>query len=610
MAYQTNGITDLNSGFINLPSKYTSTWERFTSGLNASNATASSVGTLLTSDNQGIVIGQNTIGVVALDNGKKRYTILGQDVTSAAQTVTGASTSITTSAVNVYNGVSGLIGQAASFGASQINQMANSQIGGQIGDTLKTFGGNLFSGNNTVEESNNFNIDAALGINGGLGNAAGTQVSDAAKAIGNAANVASKEVKQYIAPVTETIEAIYKIGDEFDKIIKDTFLGQMFNIKGSEILCALFCIIISLLPCSTRQELYDALVAIRQGIKTANATIDAISNMTKTPVEVPLFNEKSIADNIKNLFPAKFQGTNLNKALGTSSDSTTKKPAIPLTLPPDVLSIVNNVVMVLSILAKGQITIPVGFNGTIWTFAQAVLAIIQAMVIQAVDEFLTKIVKDIEKSLKKMMPQICIGNMASKFINRIINALKSIKAFLLAQIKMMLGDMNGFGIKWKTFGWYFKEIQELLAMLKALQLILKKFPELALSCGISPCNQNPSPEIQDITDAINNGQIINETNEPANILPLDQTPQGKTLDDLVSTFQTMTNNPNTCVLQTQDGFCVMMPDMFKDAPSQIRDIALSPEFLASLGSAYTVFANQNVPGINIVYTYKIESGVY
>lgn len=606
MSYQTDTITNIFSGFTNVTSQYTNTWKKLTSPASD---------TIVTNTNQTLQISDplrvngTTIGLVADASGKKRYQILGQDVTTAAQALISTSTLITSTGANAYDYASSAIGQVTSFGSNQINQLANTQLSGQIGDTLRTFGGNLFSGSNTVDASNNFNIGAALGINGGLGNAVGTQVKDAANAIGNATNVVSKEVKQYIAPVTETIQAIYAIGKEFDEIIKDTFLGQIFNIKGSEILCALFCIIISMLPCSTRQQLYDALVAIRQGIKTANSTIDAINNMTKTPVEVPLFNEKSIADNIKSLFPAKFQGTNLNAALGISSDSTTKKPAIPLTLPPDVLSIVNNIVMVLSILAKGQITIPVGFNGTIWTFAQAVLSIIQAMVIQAVDEFLTKTVKDIEKSLKKMMPQICIGNLASKFINKIINALKTIKSFLLSQLKMMLGDAKGFGLKWKTFGWYFKEIQELLAMLKALQLILKKFPELALQCGISPCNENPSPDVQDITDAIRNGQLINETNEPANLLPYDQTPQGKTLDELASTFQTMTKNPNACVLQTQDGFCVMMPDMFQDAPSQIKDLALSPEFLSSLGSAYTVFASQDIPGINIVYTYKIENGV-
>lgn len=601
-----NGMIDQNISYTNLSSKFVDTYNQVTDAVNAD-------GTIRTGSNTIIRVPSSTsqgqpqyIGLVADSSGKQRYTLLGTDITEAAKTITSASTALTSAAALTYDTIASGITQAAGQGVNLVNQFANSAAGTAIGDTLKTLGGNVFSGNNTVDPANNFNIGGALGLDQGLGNGVGQTVQDAATKIGNAVDVASKEIESYLGPVNETLETIANIGTEFDNIIKDTFLGQIFGIKGPEILCALFCIIISMLPCDTRQQLYEATVAIRQGIQTANATIGAITNATKTPVEVPLFNNKSISDNIQSLFSAKLQGTNLNKALGVTDKPTTKTAAVPLQLSPDVLSIVNNIVMVLSILAKGQITIPVEINGDIWTFAKAVLAIIQAMVCQMVDEFLTKVIKDIEKSLKKMMPQICIGNMASIFINRIISAINTIKLFLLSMLRQLFGDFNGFGLKWKTFGWYFKEIQELLAMLEALQLILKKFPDLALQCGISPCNNNPSPDVWDIQQAIQNGALINETNEPANVLPYDQTPQGQTLDELASTFQDMTKNPNTCVIQTQDGFCVMMPDMFKDAPSQIKQLALSPEFLSSLGSAYTVFASQDIPGINVVYTYKLK----
>jgi hypothetical protein len=494
---------------------------------------------------------------------------------------------------------------------SVVKNFSSGNIGAGIGGALtavSTLGGSLGFGPNASNTTagGTLNIGESLGFSGGAGEAAGKLMSDTAEELGKKTDAASKKVKGYIAPITETLKTLEGIGEEFDKIIKDTFLGQIFKIKGSEILCALFCIIISLLPCAVRQRLYDAVVAIKQGLALANSAIDSINNMTRQPVEVPLFNEKTIADNVQALFSDKLKGKASNKALNVPRGTETRKPIQTLEVPQDVLSILNNIVLVLSILAKGQITLPVGTTGVMWSFAQAVLAIVQMIVVQVVDEFLTKVVKDVEASLKKMIPQMCVGNLAAKFINRIIEAVKALKGFLLECLKMLLGDFNGFGLKWKTFGWYFKELQELLAMLKALQMILKKFPDLVLQCGISPCNDLPSKELQEIQDSIRNGLTINETNMPANILPKDMTPQGKTLDELADTFKSMTGNPDSYAVQAENGFYVIMPDMFQDAPVQIRNLINSPEFLNTLGGAYTLYVDPNSSGINVVYTYELK----
>ncbi len=179
-------------------------------------------------------------------------------------------------------------------------------------------------------------------------------------------------------------------------------------------------------------------------------------------------------------------------------------------------------------------------------------------------------------------------------------------------MKGLLGSIEGFGLKWKTFGWYFKEIQELLAILKALSLILKNFADLALACGITPCNKNPDPGVDDITNAIRNGELVNATNLPASLYPIDQytkrTDSTPELDRLSSTFKELVNNPDACTFKDGNGFCVAMPDLFSDAPSQIKDMAVSPEFLAALGDAYTVYSGAETGGITVVYTYRLQGG--
>lgn len=480
---------------------------------------------------------------------------------------------------NIAAGVSSAMGALSSLGSSFGSgpNASNTTNGGtlNIGETLG------------FDQNNNSSTNLTLDLTGGDSST-------------------TKTIKGYTAPIKETIETIQAIGKDFDKIIEESFLGQIFKIKGSEILCALFCIIISMLPCSVRQVLYDAVTSIKDGLAMANSTLNSINSMTKKPVEVPLFNEKTVADNVKSLFSDKLQGTALNNVLNTPIGTETRKPTSSIDIPQDVLTIINNVVLLVSILAKGQITIPVGFvksTSTIWSFAQAVLSIVQAMLTQVVDEFLTKVVKQVEQDLKGMMPQMCVGNLASKFINKIMEAIKALKAYLLKLLKNLLGDSSGFGLKWKTFGWYFKELQDLLAMLKALQLILKKFPDLLLQCGLSPCNESDAKEYQDIKDAIQNGLYINETNAPAKISPTDMTPKGKTLDELAGTFQSMTGNPNAYVVQGDNGFFVVMPNFLAGAPPQIINLANSNEFLQTLGSAYTI--NPTDAGLSVTYTYEL-----
>ncbi len=454
---------------------------------------------------------------------------------------------------------------------------------------------------NTISDTTTSGINT---LGKGLGSGTST-ILDGAGRVGNAIDTGSKKIEGYLAPVTETLEKISGIGKSFDDIIKNTFLGQIFKIKGSEILCALFCIIVSLLSCKERQALYQAVMDTKNAMNSVNSVASGVSSMTlggSSNVEVPVFNNQTLADNVKNLFSKNKIDT--AKQFGIPSNTQTKKAPVTFALPPGVADIVQKITMILSVIAKGQITIPVGINGNIWDIAQAILYVLQSQAVQMADEFMTKVIKDMEKYLKGIMPQICIGNLASVFINKIIVAMKDLKNYLLEQLKQLFGASEGFSIKWKTFGWYFNGMMDLLAMLKALSLILKHFADLALQCGVQPCSAPlPDSEIAQIQEAVRHGMLAKETNEPANILPVDQMPTGKTLDDIAGAMKDMTGK-DLHVLPSNDGFTVVMPNLYTDAPPQIRDLLTSPEFLNELGSAYTLYVPLDMSFINVVYTYK------
>lgn len=607
-----------------------------------------------------VATGSNTILVVdgkqlikvPIEGGKSRYVVADIDVSDAANAIVDASNAVSSTIVNVSEKVASTASSTLDSMKEFSKKFDNSINAKSIQETISTLGGNLFT-HEVSKDVTQFDIGNALGLNEGLGNAFGTGVSDAAKKVGNAVNKASKEITNFVAPVKEVVDTLYGIGKEFDRIIQDTFLGQIFGLRGPEILCIIFCIIVSMLSCSSRQHLYELIVQIRQGIRNANMAIKSINNITRNPVEVPLFNSKSITDNISDLFGSRIGGKNLKDFLNIPDGTSTRTKVTPpvFEIPPSVVEIIQTITTILSVLAKGQITVPVGLSGVggVWDFADAVLGIIREYLIQLLDQFITEYINKLEKMLKKMMPQICIGNLATVFINKIIRAIKAIKDFLMEQLRGMIGDMHGFGIKWKTFGWYFKEIQELLAILNALGLILKNFPDLALACGVQPCNGKLAADsdlirsdildlineidnapitssvetvdpvnktIEDIIKAVANDEEVKETNTPASLYPIDSfdPPKDKvdnpTLDKVTEVFKDVVGNDDVYVYPNPEGgtnsFNVVLPDMFKDAPLQIRQLTESPEFLATLGNAYTVYSAPE--SITIVYTYRLHGG--
>jgi hypothetical protein len=537
------------------------------------------------------------LGKTTIINGK----IVEKDIVTRAAEQVGAAASFA-----FRDPTSAGIGES---GASATGQVASAQTGRyQVKEWIES--------NKTVNQFLTSTGNMTSSVMAG----AGSVVASTIMGVGNVANKAApsigrinpetKKIEGFVAPVADSLAAIKKMGDDFDELIRETFLGQIFKIKGSEILCALFCVIISLLDCKTRQDLYEATVAIKNGIAGANRSLSQINELTKSPVEVPLFNNKTIADNVESLFPNLQKNPltkgKIQKVANAPKDSYTKTPGFTIEAPPDVQKTIEMITLLLSVLVNGQLNVPVGFSGSLWNFSQAVLGIIEQMVTQIVDEFLTKVVSKIEKKLKSMIPQMCVGNLAVKFINRIMNAIYTLKRYLLDQLKILLGESEQFKLKYKRFEWHFKELQELLAILQALSLLLKKFPELVLMCGISPCNNLPQPELDEIRDNIRANMNLNETNIPAKLVSDIPLPQGKTLDELADTLKSVTGQPNAYgIVNPNGGFHVIMPDMFKDAPQAIQNIVNSSEFLNTLGSAYTVY-QQPDQGISVVYTYELK----
>lgn len=461
---------------------------------------------------------------------------------------------------------------------------------------------------------------------------------------------AIKKLNNFVGGCNEFLENIQKMGKDFDKIIKNSFLGKTFDIKGHEILCAVFCFLISLLPCHVRNQLYLIVKQIKETASMVNSMVDEINRLTEggqVAFEVPI-NGQTISQTVGGLF--KFEAKNRGKQAelerardrfisdviqsAKTDKENTKTVKIPLPVPPELQKTLTLITTILAVLVKGQITIPVGLSGNMFGLMQTVMFMFQMAVVQAADEFLSKYINQLEKLLKAIKIQKCFGNMATKIIKVIMQAVNAIKKWILDQIKQLFGASENFRIYWATFGWEFKNFFELSILLKALALIIKNFADLALLCGVEPCKEGDDPNKPiselELEEAIRSGDIskIGQTNTPAIIVPPkspnpEPPPDGIDLPPQVNTDPRIPaiakkvfklTDPQTVSVDPNGDFSITTPCLFQGAPPGIVRLINSPEFLSELGEAYRICPSQrdtqqglvdySFPGIDITYTYK------
>lgn len=333
-------------------------------------------------------------------------------------------------------------------------------------------------------------------------------INSTGNVISSGVSSVTSTINEYSAPLKKTLAFTSDIMKDFDEWIKTTFLGQLFGIKGSEIMCTIFCIIISFLPCSAKKKLYDILISIKSAEAALKQGVSLGVDLT-TVYNGDIVGPNSIADATQKLFGnSKQTGYPLTPAdkvlgiMGTPAQpgrndipSTPEYTKASLQAPKEVKEIVDTITKTIKTITKLRITIPVGINGDLWDLAQAVLYAIQGLVLQMATELLNKLINPIEAWIKGIVPDNCVSNMAAIFFNKIIKAIRDFKQWILDQLKEFFGASNGFSLKWKTFGLNINFLLELLQMLAGLSLALGHFSDLLIACGISPCNETPDTDV-------------------------------------------------------------------------------------------------------------------
>lgn len=309
----------------------------------------------------------------------------------------------------------------------------------------------------------------------------------------------TKTVSAYTAPTRLALDAFSNCGKDIDKSLKGSFLLQTLNIKGTDILCAAFCYVISMLPCSERQAIYDMLKNASKAAQSINVATSA-ANQTINTIGASMASVDAIAKSASNLFAG--NATKLDA--GRANDAIATIAAAPA-------SIMKNINLITNMLKLGsqyKMIMPNTAGHCIWDLSGNVLFALQGMAVQAADEALSKITNPIEEKIKGLIPSICFGTMAVRLQQAIIQKIREFKAWLISQVSDLFVASSDFNKNFKSKVDQSALSLELLAFSITLNQITSNFFSIAKGCGVAPCNDNGGTLSDWYSDDIGNLESI------------------------------------------------------------------------------------------------------
>jgi len=408
------------------------------------------------------------------------------------------------------------------------------------------------------------------------------------EAIFNASIGAVRNIADYMVPSSLALDTFDELGKQIDELIEESFSMQAFALKGTDITCAIFCVLMSFLSCSERNQLYENIEAIKAqslGLAKASEAITEAAYIVNTTIA-------TLGDAIN--------GTNDLFSLGKKDkDTGTGAGGMAATLmavPSALEATVDMFKKSIELINKAKVTMPVDINGSLWDYAQNALFLLQSMAVNIADEALSKITNPVEEKIKQMQPINCVGNLAAVFFNKLLDSVKLFKQWILKLIADIFAESKAFNIQFKTFNVHLKYLLEISAFLEALHLVLSRFGDLAIACGVTPCTKDSSsPQRQGIPMIVSTG--------PSKIISGDLAITADTLDDLAEKLSPILNKSIADIIVTPEEIKTI--NRINNLP---RKLANSIDSVAKeLGSDYQIYLNNN--NATIVHSFKRTCGV-
>ena len=420
-------------------------------------------------------------------------------------------------------------------------------------------------------------------------------------------------LNKYTPPANIVKKSWDDIGKMIDEKIKDTFLTQLFGLKGTDIMCSGICILMALLPCKTANEIIDAIQTIKDYqtmIKSSVSMVNSFSDAASSNVNQAFGSYGPVAgllnvSQFKDTMSTAIQGLKSND--GSKAD---KAFALVNATIKEASLIVKTLNLLISLIRIAKIDFKkllAWMEGGLYDLLNNVLFALQAMAVKMADSILNKLIAPVEKLLKGLVPDKC-GTLAKIFFAKIMAIIYNFKNKLLNFIADLFSFLKISHTKFELFGKDAPWMLQLSAFLKLFQLLLDNFLDIAIGCGIKKrdCNDNsatlytPSmanPSLDtNFNDFIPNtpiGAIVDKLTE---IKPIAQLPVMTNLDDIAN--------------KLQDRIKIIVPDAtisigpnqetikkLENMPNQIKDILNN----SSLGPGVTIYQDPFSSNAVLVY---------
>lgn len=303
----------------------------------------------------------------------------------------------------------------------------------------------------------------------------------------------NKAVKlvDYLPPTTIALDAFDKMGKDIDEWIKDSLAIQTFPFKGTEMLCTSLCLIMSLLPCKVTNDIVDGIeeikevqYAIKSGLNSAIAAEKAALSSLNCGFSGGISGLANVGDvkkSLKDIFHADKSGTN-KQDLAQNIKAITSQIAT-------VLQVVNTVINVAKLGYTDPNAVLAFLVNGMFDLLENVLLALQAIAVQTADKILNKVIKPVEDLFKKnTFPEFC-GISAQIIFRKILDIIYKFKNKILQFIADLFNFQRTARKKFSLFNKNALWTLELSVFIKALNLILGNFLDIAISCGPTkrPC---------------------------------------------------------------------------------------------------------------------------
>jgi hypothetical protein len=397
-------------------------------------------------------------------------------------------------------------------------------------------------------------------------------------------------LNSWITPTTLSLTAFEKAGKEIDDLIKGSLVIQAMGIKGTEILCSVFCLLMSMLSCETRNNVYNAIKDINSTMRRANQVATSINEGIKT-YNATMTSVQSIANTAAGLFNKK-QDISLPAAVATL-----------IAVPSSIAEIANLLSKALTLSSKFSGSFKESLISGIYTLAQQVLFILQAQALALADSALNKVVKPVEDALKRATPQNCIGNMAQMLVLKIIGLIEAIKSTIKGYIADLFISNKDFTLKFDKFNMSCSGSILLLQFTTTLKTITAYFGDIAIACGVQACG--PQPPIPGSTASPTyRDKPVPDKNKTVPIIPLSSLNINNT-DNVATIAQKLApvlQLPFGDVVVTQNSI-ITTYNLPNDPPKTILKLineGALDEMLKSQDNSYTIYTDNNKK-IKVVY---------